>query len=72
MQKYIERFWCWLRQHDHTPRYFVRMTHDYGTPPTLVGPMELFAAEWFVINDLAHHPFHFNRRVVRARIIGDR
>jgi hypothetical protein len=61
-----------FRRKKTQPRHFVRLIHDDGSPPTLVGPIDRFVAEVFLINHLAHHPFHYKRRVVSARIIGEK
>jgi hypothetical protein len=47
---------------------FVLMQHEDG-PPSRVGPMTRYAAELFMAHELAHHPFHYKRRVISARLI---
>lgn len=64
----IRRFVCWVMRHDHA-KVFVRFLHEEG-PPTILGPMDRFAAEWLIVNEIAHHPYHFKRRIMSARIIG--
>lgn len=57
----------WRRKREKKD-YYVLMQHETG-PPSRVGPMTHFAAELFLAHELVHHPFHFKRRVLSARII---
>jgi hypothetical protein len=57
-----------FRQRRSPSGFYVLLQHEDG-PPSRVGPMTRYAAELFIAHELAHHPFHFKRRVTSARII---
>jgi hypothetical protein len=65
----LRRLICAILRHDHTPSIFVRMAYDDGSFG-LVGPMDRFAADLFVVHRLAPSPFWEGKRVLSARLIG--
>jgi hypothetical protein len=68
MQRFIERLWCFLARHKHG-QVFVRLVHHEGTP-TLLGPMDRYSAEHFIVTRISPTAMHGLRSVASARIIG--
>ena len=65
----MRKAWCKLMRHNHDHVY-VRLLHHEG-PPTLIGPMDRWTANFYIASRIVPTAMHGRRSVDSARIIGN-